>query len=69
MRRAEFWIVWSFWTRDGDVLGNQMGDAYMKTEKGPDMGHIGDKYGFLLLNSVGTSNGLKDVYTGWIPGD
>ena len=20
MRRAEFWIVWSFWTRDGEVL-------------------------------------------------
>jgi len=28
MRRAEFWIVWSFWTtRDGEVLGNQMGAA------------------------------------------
>ena len=34
MRRAEFWIVWSFWTRDGDVLGNQMGTAYMKKKTG-----------------------------------
>ena len=33
-------------------------------EKGPDKGHIGDKYDFLLLTLVGTSKGLEDVDTG-----
>ena len=33
-------------------------------EKGPDKGHIGDKYGFLLLTPVGTSKVLEDVDTG-----
>jgi len=28
-------------------------------EKGPYKGHIGDKYGFLLLTPVGTIKGLK----------
>ena len=32
-------------------------------KKGPDKELIGDKYGFLLLTSVGTSKGLKDVDT------
>ena len=33
-------------------------------EKGSDKGYIGDKYGFLLLTTVGTSKGLKDADTG-----
>ena len=33
-------------------------------EKGPDKGHIGDKYGFILLTPVGTSRDLEDVDTG-----
>ena len=27
-------------------------------------GHIGEKYGFLMLTPVGTSKGLEDVNTG-----
>ena len=33
-------------------------------EKEPDKGNIGDKYGFFLLPSAGTSKGLEDVDTG-----
>ena len=33
-------------------------------EKGPDKGHIDDKYGFLLLTPVGTSKSLEDVDMG-----
>ena len=33
-------------------------------EKGPDKGHIGDKYSFLFLTPVDTSNSLEDVDTG-----
>ena len=33
IRRAEFWIVWSFWLRNGEMLGNQMGAAYMKRDR------------------------------------
>ena len=33
-------------------------------KKGPEKGHIGDNYGFLLLTPVGTSKGLEDVDTG-----
>ena len=33
-------------------------------EKGPDKGLIGDKYGFILLTSVGSSKGLEDVDAG-----
>ena len=33
-------------------------------EKGPDKGHVGDMYGFLLLTPVSTSKGLEDVDTG-----
>ena len=33
MRRAEFWIVWSFGIRDGEVLGYKMGAAYMKRDR------------------------------------
>ena len=41
---------------------NQMEAAYMKKEE--DKGHIGDKYGFLLLTSAGISKGLEDVDMG-----
>ena len=34
-------------------------------EKGPDKGHIGDKYGFLLLTSVATSKGFGGVDMEW----
>ena len=34
------------------------------SKKGPDKGHIGDKYGLLLLTQVGTSKDLEDVDTG-----
>ena len=37
MQSAEFWIVWSFWTRDDEVLGNQMG--YIR--KGIGLGYMG----------------------------
>ena len=33
-------------------------------EKELDKGHRGDKYGFLLLDTVGTSKDLEDVDTG-----
>ena len=33
-------------------------------EKIPDKGHIGDKYGYLLLTPVGARKGLEDVDTG-----
>ena len=33
MWRAEFWTVWSFWIRYGEVLGYQMGTAYMKRNR------------------------------------
>ena len=33
-------------------------------EKGPDKGHICDKYGFFFLIPVGISKGLEDVDTG-----
>ena len=32
--------------------------------KGPDEGHIGDKYGFLLPTPFDASKGLEDVNTG-----
>ena len=38
-----------------------MGAAHIK---GTDTALIGDKYGFLLLNTVGISKGLKDVDAG-----
>lgn len=28
--RAEFWTVWSFWTLEGEILGNQTGAAYVR---------------------------------------
>ena len=34
-------------------------------ENEPDNGHVGDKYGFLLLTLVGTGKGLEDVDTEW----
>ena len=63
MWRAEFWVVWSFWIRNGELLGNQMGPAYMKRDRI----HISDMYGFLLLTPVCTTKGLEDVDTGWGP--
>ena len=40
-----------------------MGAAYMKRDRIGDI-YVGDKYGFLLLTSVGTSKGLEDVDMG-----
>ena len=47
-----------FWGTFGEPNGSCI------HEKGPDKGHIGDKYSFILLTLIGTSEGLEDVDTG-----
>ena len=43
------------------VIGKPNGSCIH--DNGPDKGHIGDKYGFLLLITAATNKGLKDVNT------
>ena len=37
IRRAEFWMVCSLLIFEGDVLGNQMGAAYKKSDRTIDL--------------------------------
>ena len=53
----------------GEILGAFKGREPNGTsiyENRPGKGHIGDKYGFLLVTTVGTSGGFEDVDTGLI---
>ena len=45
-------------------LGDGKPNRSCTHEKGPDKGHISDKYGFLLLTPVGTSKVLENVDMG-----
>ena len=67
MRRADFWIFWTFLNKGCLGVGEPNGSCIH--EKGSNKGHIGDKYGFLLLPPVSTSKDLEDADTGYSPAD